>query len=77
MTGERKARIVDNYQQKLASIPCKYHAYGEGKCPFGASCFYQHVNKDGSIDQEQITRRYVGGDGDVRVLSTMRLADFF
>lgn len=77
VTGPRKAQLVQTYQQKLSTIPCKYYDAGDGKCPFGAGCFYRHVRKDGTVDMEQVTRRYVGDDGDVRVLSTMRLADFF
>ena len=32
-------------------IDCKYYNFGEGTCPFGSSCFYAHVNRDGRREE--------------------------
>lgn len=47
---EAKKRIVDCYKTHLASIDCRNFNMGEGKCPFGASCFYRHAYPDGRIE---------------------------
>ncbi|OAX39810.1 hypothetical protein K503DRAFT_688875 [Rhizopogon vinicolor AM-OR11-026] len=48
----RKLDVVDNYKNSMARVPCKYFvetsASGKPCCPFGADCFYQHVNPDGT-----------------------------
>eukprot|EP00698_Gefionella_okellyi_P025921 TRINITY_DN969_c0_g1_i1.p1 TRINITY_DN969_c0_g1~~TRINITY_DN969_c0_g1_i1.p1 ORF type:complete len:449 (-),score=20.44 TRINITY_DN969_c0_g1_i1:30-1376(-) len=74
----QKTAVTEAYRLRLSSIPCKHYGYGEGKCPFGASCFYMHAHKDGTrADSAEITRRYVGDDGGVRVMSSVTLSDFF
>lgn len=46
-TSEEKAATREAYMGKLATIDCKHFAFGDGTCPFGASCFYRHASRDG------------------------------
>ena len=39
--------IADEYKKKLSGMPCKFFNFGEGNCPFGSSCFYDHRYKNG------------------------------
>lgn len=39
VSDERKPDLIRAYQQRLRTIPCRRFAYGEGRCPFGSSCF--------------------------------------
>ncbi|KAJ3279557.1 hypothetical protein HK104_001372 [Borealophlyctis nickersoniae] len=72
---EAKAQVVEEYKAKLGSIPCKHYNYGDGTCPFGTSCFYQHVGRDGV--PEEVKLRVVKDDEEgVKIVSTVRLADF-
>jgi E3 ubiquitin-protein ligase makorin len=45
---EMKQRLYDAYKAKLRLIPCKHFAFAEGTCPFGTSCLYSHVDKEGN-----------------------------
>ncbi|CAL9157603.1 E3 ubiquitin-protein ligase makorin-like isoform X1 [Musa acuminata AAA Group] len=44
-TKEEKQEIITSYKDKLKLIDCKYFDFGNGTCPFGASCFYKHTYK--------------------------------
>lgn len=48
--GETKVVALDAYCASLKLKPCKY--FQSGDCPFGSSCFYKHINPDGS---EEVT----------------------
>ena len=70
-----KDAIVERYKLKLKTIDCKHFNFGDNTCPFGASCFYRHQYRDGTL--EEVTLRKVGAaDGTVRVAKTVRLSDF-
>jgi E3 ubiquitin-protein ligase makorin len=70
-----KDAIVERYKLKLKSIDCKHFKFGDNTCPFGASCFYRHQYRDGTL--EELTLRKVGAaDGTLRVAKTVRLSDF-
>jgi len=71
----RKEHMAVSYRQKLATIPCKYYNMGQSTCPFGSSCFYQHINKDGTAPKATV-RKYVDADGVVEFMKTVRLSDF-
>ena len=43
-----KAALSEDYSRATKSIPCKHFNYGRGDCPFGTSCFYAHLNFDGT-----------------------------
>merc|ERR1712151_1486587 len=45
---EDKTQAINQYKTEMARIPCKLFDYGKGRCPFGASCFYAHLNPDGT-----------------------------
>ncbi|RWW88082.1 hypothetical protein BHE74_00003053, partial [Ensete ventricosum] len=44
-TKEEKQEIITSYKDNLKLIDCKYFDFGNGTCPFGASCFYKHTYK--------------------------------
>lgn len=44
----RKAAVSADYHASQSAIPCKWWDLGRGTCPFGSSCFYAHLNLDGS-----------------------------
>ena len=60
-SADTKARVMEEYRQRLAETPCKYFDQGEGECPFGSSCFYKHAFRDGSLDSRR-PRKYAHGD---------------
>eukprot|EP00803_Ostreobium_quekettii_P002361 evm.model.scf_3161.1 EVM.evm.TU.scf_3161.1 scf_3161:9188-14467(+) len=71
---EDKERIVESYKQKLASIDCKYFNFGAGECPFGTSCFYRHVDKDG-VFQDVKPRFIANAEGEVKSVRPMHFGD--
>lgn len=74
-TPEEKADIVDGYKSKLKATDCMHFNYGDGTCPFGTSCFYRHVNRNG--EEETPSLRWAGtADSGVRVIQPVRLCDF-
>jgi E3 ubiquitin-protein ligase makorin len=44
---QEKMKLADQYKVKLGNIPCKFFNFGEGTCPFGSSCFYDHRYRNG------------------------------
>jgi E3 ubiquitin-protein ligase makorin len=46
--GPRKAAANADFARATRSIPCRHFDYGRGTCPFGSSCFYAHLNFDGT-----------------------------
>ncbi|RKO84381.1 hypothetical protein BDK51DRAFT_36647 [Blyttiomyces helicus] len=72
---EQKARIVEEYKTKLGAIDCKHYNFGDGSCPFGTSCFYRHMTRDGNL--EEVRLRVVKADEeDVRIVSSVKLSDY-
>ena len=59
----------------MKQIPCKHFNYGEGDCPFGASCFYQHVYPDGTIATANL-RKVNGVDEGAKIIKEVSLWDF-
>lgn len=47
-SDEEKKQIMSAFKERLAKIDCKYFNFGDGNCPFGISCLYRHVYKDGT-----------------------------
>jgi E3 ubiquitin-protein ligase makorin len=66
-----KQHIIDDYKKKLHTIPCKYFDYGRGECPFGSSCFYAHLNTDGSKAVCQL-RKVTGVGAETRIVAPLR-----
>ncbi|KAI8622311.1 hypothetical protein BC830DRAFT_1090275 [Chytriomyces sp. MP71] len=73
-----KEYALEAYKKRMNKIDCKHYNYGEGTCPFGTSCLYRHVRRDGTVDEGRI-RFVVGGqEGDqTRVIGAVQLFDFF
>ena len=44
---QSKVNLANDYKKKLSSIPCRFFNHGDGSCPFGSSCFYDHRYKNG------------------------------
>lgn len=44
---QEKMALAEDYKKHLGGIPCRYFNFGEGDCPFGSSCFYDHRYKSG------------------------------
>jgi E3 ubiquitin-protein ligase makorin len=62
---------MNDYKKKLQTIPCKYFDYGRGACPFGNSCFYAHVNLDGSKASYQL-RKWMDANAEIRIANTLK-----
>lgn len=73
--GEKKEQVVASYKQSLAARPCM-HYQQDGTCPFGSSCFYKHVNRDGSIDEPAGPRIIIKEDSTTEICPTTKLSDF-
>lgn len=70
-----KQKIIDEYKNKLRSIPCKYFKHGDAHCPFGSSCFYSHLGRDGK-PMDMKPRTYMDQEEQVHVVQGVRLSDF-
>jgi hypothetical protein len=75
VVGEKKDQIVTSYKQSLAAKPCMYYQQ-DGACPFGSSCFYKHVNRDGSIEEPTGPRIIIKEDSTTEICPTTKLSDF-
>ena len=69
-----KAFIISNYMSKLSKINCKHFNYGDGSCPFGTSCLYKHITREGSLASTNL--RYVSGGDESRILASYHLSDY-
>jgi E3 ubiquitin-protein ligase makorin len=73
---ERKARVLLQYKEKLARIPCMHFNRARGTCPFGSSCFYAHVDEEGRVVPPAKLRHRENADGEVEIMQQVRLCDF-
>lgn len=73
---ERKARVIEEYKRNLGQIPCAHFNYGDGQCPFGSSCFYEHKYRDGREAEVERIRAYVDSNEQVKAVRETRLSDF-
>lgn len=71
----RKKKVVEAYKERLKEIPCKFYTDTE-ECPFGTSCFYKHVNNDGSVVDNENVRHRMNSDGRMEVTKAVKLSDF-
>ena len=67
---------IEAYQGKMKKIPCRNFDYGDGRCPFGSSCFYRHAYRDGTEESHDV-RKTTDGEGNLHIASEVRLSDFF
>ncbi|KAI8921847.1 hypothetical protein DFJ77DRAFT_425229 [Powellomyces hirtus] len=70
-----KAAIIEAYKTKLSTIDCKHYNRGEGSCPFGTSCFYKHVGRDGVAEEVRL-RKVLGDEDSMTIVSSVKLVDF-
>ncbi|KAJ9056618.1 putative E3 ubiquitin-protein ligase makorin-2 [Entomophthora muscae] len=73
---EEKEKISEDYKKNLKAIHCKHFNFGEGQCPFGSSCFYDHVYPDGTRQEYEI-RKIKTSEDELRILNQVKLSDFF
>mmetsp|Transcript_11288 Transcript_11288/g.24434 ORF Transcript_11288/g.24434 Transcript_11288/m.24434 type:complete len:407 (-) Transcript_11288:23-1243(-) len=70
-----KNHVISTYKVEMARIPCKLFDYGRGKCPFGTSCFYLHLNPDGTRYIPPAPHWRKGAEGS-EVQVEVKLSDF-
>merc|ERR1719330_1895385 len=70
-----KSRAIEAYKNEMARIPCKLFDYGKGKCPFGTSCFYAHLNPAGTRFIPAPLRWRNGADGS-EVIGDVKLSEW-
>ena len=73
---QEKVNLADSYKKKLGEIPCRFFDSGEGTCPFGGSCFYDHRYKNGTKWIPPPPVFEVNESGEWRVAQKPKLSDF-
>lgn len=73
---DEKSRAIEQYKKEMGRIPCKLFDYGRGTCPFGTSCFYAHLNPDGTRHIPAPLKWMAGAEGK-EVRGEVKLSDFF
>ena len=70
--------MIEAYKQALAAKPCREFQFGEGTCPFGSSCFYGHIYRDGRDAKAEAPhlRHQTAADGATRIMREVRLSNF-
>jgi len=71
-----KAQEIEKYKDQMSEVPCKAFDYGRGKCTLGSSCFYAHLNPDGTRFVPRPQRKMAGAGG-TTVVGEVKLSDFF
>ena len=71
---DRKRDLISSYRDNMGQIPCTHYNFGNGKCPFGSSCFYLHINMDGSVVDK--SRLKVSEDGTMSAMEQLSLGSF-
>lgn len=72
---EEKMKVTEAYRERLSKIPCRHFDRGDGICPFGTSCFYEHRYANGELETPEI-RKSTAADGSLNILTPVRLSDF-
>ena len=67
--------IVEEYRTRMDGIPCRNFDYGDGHCPFGTSCLYAHVYRDGVRESHEI-RKTTDAEGNLKIVGGARLSDW-
>eukprot|EP00048_Salpingoeca_helianthica_P007165 m.107392 g.107392 ORF g.107392 m.107392 type:complete len:384 (+) comp14249_c1_seq13:145-1296(+) len=71
---EEKRALIDEYKANMSTIDCKHYRNGDGACPFGDSCFYRHVDREGK--QGAATRFRGNSSGEIEHVRPVHLWDF-
>jgi E3 ubiquitin-protein ligase makorin len=74
-TAEEKTAVIDEYRKRMDRIPCRNFDGGDGHCPFGSSCFYAHVYRDGTVESHEV-RKTTDAEGNLNIVTGVRLSDF-
>ncbi|XP_071510757.1 probable E3 ubiquitin-protein ligase makorin-1 [Diadema antillarum] len=74
---EEKLKLIEKYKAALSSKPCKYFDQGNGKCPFGADCFYLHAFPDGTKEDRSKIRHCRSSSNKIKTLRPHLLWEFF
>ena len=74
-TTEEKDQIQATYKSNLGDIPCKHFNFGEGTCPFGTSCFYEHKYKNGETWVPPPPNFVMDKDGEWQIPQKKQLCD--
>eukprot|EP00831_Metopus_contortus_P052406 TRINITY_DN43995_c0_g1_i2.p1 TRINITY_DN43995_c0_g1~~TRINITY_DN43995_c0_g1_i2.p1 ORF type:complete len:310 (-),score=48.52 TRINITY_DN43995_c0_g1_i2:26-955(-) len=74
-SGPDKDYIIEQYKASLSSIPCKYFNKEMNFCPFGNSCFYAHIGKEGKPVTLPWTCKLYYADGREEFESNWKLSD--
>lgn len=72
----QKSMELARYKREMSQVPCKAFDYGRGKCSLGTSCFYAHLNPDGTRFKPAQPRKMEGACGTL-VYGEVKLSDFF
>jgi E3 ubiquitin-protein ligase makorin len=72
----RKAIVASDYHGSQRRIPCRHYNYGKGTCPFGTSCFYAHLNADGTPAVAPKHTIRLDAEGNVGVGRSFKLNEF-
>ena len=74
---DARLAVIAGYKAALGRIECRHWDRGAGACPFGTSCFYSHLDRDGVPVDPATGLRFVGdAEGEVKPMAGMRLSDF-
>jgi hypothetical protein len=74
--GEQKDKLINDYLKRLKAIKCKYFKPGENSsCPFGNSCFYSHLNSDGTPYIIPRRQKIIKDDGTEMLDYDLKLSD--
>lgn len=73
--GAEKDKLIDEYKTSLRDIPCKYFDKGQGVCPFGNSCFYAHLDKNGKKVYLPWIGKTIKEDGTEELDQGLKLSD--
>ncbi|KGG52029.1 hypothetical protein DI09_21p10 [Mitosporidium daphniae] len=68
----QKSLVIENYKNKLRSIPCRHFRQGATPCPFGSSCFYAHLGRDGKPIESSRTRTYMNESEEILVVTNAK-----
>lgn len=71
-----KKALSEHYKRTLSGIPCRHFNYGDGECPFGSSCFYDHTYRNGQKWIPPPPNFVCDEDGVWTVARKHRLSDF-
>ena len=71
----RKRQVVNEYLKQLKSKTCLYYKR-DGACPFGTSCFYAHIGKNGARVEYEPPRLMVDEHGEIQKIFTPMLSEF-